>query len=47
MNNESISIHNTYFKLFNALSKFFSRVLVNDQEIFNKEFHNIVWETSK
>jgi hypothetical protein len=47
MNNESITIQETYFKLFNALSKFFFRILVNDQEIFNKEYHNIVWETSK
>jgi uncharacterized protein YutE (UPF0331/DUF86 family) len=47
MNNESISIHDTYFELFNLLSKFFFRILVNDYDIFSKEFHNIVWKAYK
>jgi hypothetical protein len=47
MNNECKSIHDTYFELFNLLSKFFFRILINDQEIFDKEFHNIRWGTFK
>ena len=38
------SVIESYFELFNLLSKIFFRVLVNDVNIFNREFHDMEWQ---
>jgi len=38
------SVVESYFELFNLLSKIFFRILVNDVDIFNREFHDMEWQ---
>jgi hypothetical protein len=41
------SVVEAYFELFNILSKIFFRLLVNDLEIYKKEFHDMEWQQLK
>lgn len=34
----------TYFELFNLLTKIFFRILVADETVFKREFHNMTWK---
>jgi hypothetical protein len=38
------SVTESYFELFNLLSKIFFRILVNDVDTFNREFHDMEWQ---
>jgi len=41
------SVVASYFELFNLLSKIFFRILVNDLDTYNKEFHDMEWQQLK
>lgn len=41
------SVVEPYFELFNLLSKIFFRILVNDLDTYNKEFHDMEWQQLK
>jgi hypothetical protein len=41
------SVVEPYFELFNLLSKIFFRILVNDSDTYNKEFHDMEWQQLK